>query len=219
MTSEEFRERLTARASLVGLSVSSEAAASIEQYYRLLAVWNERMNLTALNLRELPPSAMDRLFVEPLLAARLVSPGAIVLDIGSGGGSPAIPFAIGARASHLTMIESRVRKTVFLREAARVVGLGVDVIGRRAEDAIRDAGFRRRYDVLTVRAVRLEAAIKDQLTRILRIDGQVFMFQSYGAGVHGPYPGLDAPVIHPLTAEAELLVLKRDVPRGTVPTT
>jgi 16S rRNA (guanine527-N7)-methyltransferase len=45
------------------------------------------------------------------------------MDIGSGGGSPAIPLKLSAPAASLTMVEVKARKSAFLREAIRTLRL------------------------------------------------------------------------------------------------
>ena len=45
-----------------------------------------------------------------------------MIDIGSGGGSPAIPLALAVPGLRLLMVESKTRKSVFLREAVRALG-------------------------------------------------------------------------------------------------
>jgi 16S rRNA G527 N7-methylase RsmG len=86
----EFRDRLVRRARRAGVLVPTELATRLEIYYRLLASWNTKINLTGLNLSETTPESIDRLLIEPLVAARYVQPGVLtMLDVGSGGGSPA----------------------------------------------------------------------------------------------------------------------------------
>ena len=46
-----------------------------------------------------------------------------LMDIGSGGGSPAIPLKLALPHLHLTMVEAKVRKSAFLREASRQLEL------------------------------------------------------------------------------------------------
>ena len=46
-----------------------------------------------------------------------------MLDIGSGGGSPAIPLVLTLSRLRLVMVESKTRKSVFLREAIRALEL------------------------------------------------------------------------------------------------
>ena len=58
-------------------------------YHELLSRWNRKINLTALDN---PDEAIDRLLLEPVLAARhFPAPDASVMDIGSGGGSRPFP--------------------------------------------------------------------------------------------------------------------------------
>ena len=89
MTSREFQDRIARRARRAGLALPTELAVRLETYYRLLASWNERMNLTGLKLSEVSPDAVDRLLIEPIIAAKYVPVRTTrMLDVGSGGGSP-----------------------------------------------------------------------------------------------------------------------------------
>ena len=88
----------------------AELAGRLETYYRLLATWNTKVNLTGLKLSEAPPDAIDRLLIEPVVAARYVpTKAARMLDVGTGGGSPAIPLALAVHCRSLLMVESKTR--------------------------------------------------------------------------------------------------------------
>lgn len=87
MTTREFQDKLARRARRAGVNLPAALAARLEAYYRLLAVWNAKINLTGLTLSEGSPEALDRLLIEPLAAAKYVPPTAArMIDIGSGGG-------------------------------------------------------------------------------------------------------------------------------------
>jgi 16S rRNA (guanine527-N7)-methyltransferase len=131
VTRASFAEILKDRTSVAGLTVAEDLVEPLFAYYELLSFWNRKINLTAVNLEELTPEGVDRLFVEPLSASRFAEAGINVIDIGSGGGSPAIPFSLAVHATSLTMIESRTRKSVFLQEAARATGLRTEVVTAR----------------------------------------------------------------------------------------
>ena len=119
----DFRARLERRAKRVGLTVSVELAERLGAYVELLSRWNKRMNLTALDERD---EAIDRLLIEPLVAVKyLPARSAAVLDIGSGGGSPAIPMKLAASGIALRMVEAKTRKAAFLREAIRQLNLAI----------------------------------------------------------------------------------------------
>ena len=126
MAASDFHDRLTLRAWDAGLELTAEQSEQLETYYRLLVRWNQRINLTSLSLNPLTDEAMDRLLLEPLGTARFVrSERPVWFDLGSGGGSPAIPLKLARPASQLIMVESRARKAAFLREAGpRATQLG-----------------------------------------------------------------------------------------------
>jgi hypothetical protein len=75
VNAREFRERLQRRAKRAGVSIDSNLIPRLETYYRLLATWNEKINLTALNLREASDEAFDRLLIEPPFRLRLLLRG------------------------------------------------------------------------------------------------------------------------------------------------
>src|SRR4029079_802320 len=96
VTSSAARDHLLARLERAGASIAPSAVDALEQYFALLARWNPRINLTALPLTPPSDDTFDRLFVEPVAAARHIDPAASGagpirwIDLGSGGGSPAI---------------------------------------------------------------------------------------------------------------------------------
>ena len=179
MTSREFNQRLQRRARRAGLRVPSPLVESLEQYYRLLERWNERINLTALPLKDLSDEAVDRLLIEPLVAARhLPSQRCAIIDIGSGGGSPAIPLKLAAPAVAMRMVESKTRKSAFLREAIRHLELAETVVETaRYEELLTRPDLHETHEVVTLRAVRVEGRVLLSLQAFLRPGGLLFLFR------------------------------------------
>jgi 16S rRNA (guanine(527)-N(7))-methyltransferase RsmG len=179
VTSDEFRERLSARARSAGVSITADAQAQLEAYFRLLARWNSKINLTALPVRRPTDQTFDRLLIEPFAAARYVAGSAQRwFDVGSGGGSPAIPLKIAHPRAKLTMIESKTRKAAFLREAVRAVGLAdVRVENQRFEEVARGTEPRT-IDLVTLRAVKSDASLSAGIHRVLSPIGRLFLFHS-----------------------------------------
>lgn len=226
MNSREFQDRLTRRGRRAGVALASDLAAQLEAYYRLLSAWNRKINLTGLNLSDLPPEAIDRLLIEPLVAARHVPAGATrMLDVGSGGGSPAIPLALAVPGLRLLMVESKTRKSVFLREAIRTLGLAdADVAASRFEELLARPELHESHDLVTIRAVRIEARVLMTLQAFARPGGLLFLFR--GSGGADPFETLTPPLAwkatYPLieSLRSRLIVLEkqslgRAVPRGT----
>ena len=167
---------ISARAEAAGLSPAPEVVAACATYLEVLAKWNRRMNLTALAVDPVSEAAVDRLVLEPLAATRhlLLSDGHL-LDLGSGGGSPAILMKIAAPWMRLTMVEVREKKAAFLREAVRALGLAaVTVEATRIED-LKLAGA---IAVVSVRAVRLTDQIISHVASLPATDKRIFWFRS-----------------------------------------
>jgi 16S rRNA (guanine527-N7)-methyltransferase len=176
VTSREFKDRLTRRARKARVELPTEVFAPFEAYFRLLAQWNVKINLTGLPLQPPTDETFDRLFIEPLLASSLVaeSPG-VWFDLGSGGGSPALPLKMIRPALSLTLVESKTRKAAFLREVVRVLSLtGTDVANVRFEEL--QPSVDRTADLITVRAVRPDAALFDVSARLLKSGGRLVLF-------------------------------------------
>src|SRR3954469_6308716 len=123
MVSDGLSGRIAERASAAGLEIAPALASQLEEYFRLLRHWNDRINLTALPLDPATDQAVDRLLLEPLVALPVIGRTRIWFDLGSGGGSPAIPLKLAQPAVQLTMVESKERKAAFLRDAIRILGI------------------------------------------------------------------------------------------------
>ena len=167
------------RAAGEGIAVPDALASKLVVYFELLQRWNRTINLTSLTDSD---EAIDRLLLEPLAAAVALPHRAALADLGSGGGSPAIPLALATDSSSLLMVESRSRKVAFLREAAREVGLPATVEPVRFEDLASEPAHRSRFDVVTIRAVRRDTAALTAAAGLLRPDGLVALFR----GPDGP---------------------------------
>lgn len=173
----DVRRRIERRLARVGAHLGDAQLDQLADYLVLLERWNQRMNLTALDD---PDLAVDRLIVEPVLAAGAIDPQARTLvDVGSGGGSPAVPLKVTRPDLALTMIEVKTRKSVFLREVIRHLGLTSAVVetGRFEQVLARDA-IRGVVDVVSIRAVRAESEQLRLFGDALRPGGQQLWFLS-----------------------------------------
>ena len=221
MTSREFQDKLLRRARRAGVTLTAPVAVRLEAYYRLLAVWNAKINLTGLPLSEASPEALDRLLVEPLVAAKYVPAVATrMIDIGSGGGSPAIPLALANPQLRVLMVESKTRKSVFLREAIRALELpGADVATARFEELLARPDLHEAHDLLTIRAMRIEQRTLRVLQAFAKPGSLIFLFRGSGSPdtSEGVNPPLAWKATYPLleSLRSRLVVLeKRSVGRG-----
>jgi len=144
------------------------AAERIARFGAHLLEINRNLNLTGADSpEELLPHLLDSLTVVPYLHGRYV-------DVGSGGGLPAIPAAIAAGVD-LTMVEAITKKAVFLESALTQTGLGGRVVPDRAETAGRDPDLREQFDSATARAVSTAPTVLEYLSPLLRVGGTAIL--------------------------------------------
>lgn len=216
MASREFRERLRRRAKVAGLTLDVSLIEKLEVYYQLLTKWNAKINLTAFKLTpEGDETAIDRLLIEPVVAARYVAENArTLLDAGSGGGSPAIPLKLASENLHLRMVEVKTRKAVFLREAVRALGLrDAEVETSRFEELLPRSELHEALDLVSIRAVRIETRTLLTLQAFLRTGGKLLLFRGSSRSEleDSPPPPLSWMATYPLvdSLHSKLVVLSK----------
>lgn len=157
--------QLAAGLAALGLVVPADAEAKLLAYLALLEKWNRVYNLTA--VRETGRMVSHHL-LDSLAAVPYVD-GATVLDVGSGGGLPGIPFAIVRPHWRVTLIDSIGKKTAFLQQAKTELGLAnVDVVTSRVEDYRPTAAF----DIVASRAFADLNAFVELTRHLLRPGGR-----------------------------------------------
>lgn len=174
MNSVDFESALHRRATRIGLTIPADRVEQLFGYFELLRRWNATINLTALELDPPTDETLDRLLIEPLaVAARLEdSDDGIWFDLGSGGGSPAVPMKIVLSRLQLTMVESKTRKAAFLREAVRALHLDGTAVENVRFETLRDrSDLAGSAGLITVRAVRVDPALLALASWLLRAGG------------------------------------------------
>jgi len=184
-----FQELLASRAAAATLpTLPPSAVQKLQIYLELLAKWNRSINLTSLTLEPLEASTLDRLLIEPLVAAQFLtewpetqssaSPESRWIDVGSGGGSPAIPLRIVRSEGTLLMVESRGKKVAFLREVIRELQLTQTTVEAKRFEAVASVGAAHLFNLITTRAVRIDQEFVGSMAQALRPLGVVLLFTS-----------------------------------------
>jgi len=116
----------------IGISVSPHQIEQIGQFLELLLLWNQKVNLTG--ARSIEDLLNDHL-PDSFSMAKIIPSDFNVVDIGSGGGLPGIPFAILRPESKILLVEPRAKRTAFLLQACRQLKLShVTVLRGRLEE-------------------------------------------------------------------------------------
>ncbi len=115
------------------LELSGQQVLKIQQYIRILLIWNEKLNLTAIRN---PLEILYRHFCESMYAAVAVPvENGRLADVGSGGGFPGLPLKIIRPDLQVFLIEANLKKATFLAEVTRELGLAeAQVLVRRYEE-------------------------------------------------------------------------------------
>jgi 16S rRNA (guanine527-N7)-methyltransferase len=132
----EFRDILLKAADQMGLALMDAQITRFDTYRETLLQWNTRMNLVSLQSEfDLPV----RHFIDSLTLLPCIPPGTgTILDIGSGAGFPAIPIKIVRMDLHMTLLEASRKKSSFLKEVIRKLGLqDIAVLNCRLEELLK----------------------------------------------------------------------------------
>ena len=149
---------------LRGASVEERLVEPLAHYGAMLLETNRKFNVSGANTpEELLPHLLDSLSIVPYVHGPLV-------DIGSGGGLPAIPIAIAIGAP-VTLVESTTKKAAFLEAVLGTLHLEGRVIPQRAELAGRDPALRDHFACATARAVSSAPTVLELTVPFLRVGG------------------------------------------------
>lgn len=131
-------EQLEAGLGDLGLTLPENARRQMDTYLTVLQKWNRVYNLTA--VRDAGQMVSHHL-LDSLAALPYVIGGRVV-DVGSGGGFPGLPFAIARPDWRFTLVDSNHKKCTFLRQAVIELSLtNVEVVAERVEQYRPAAAF------------------------------------------------------------------------------
>lgn len=147
-----------------------------QRFLELLEEENSKQNLIRYQTKEelIKKHLEDSLL--PFNGGKIQPLTGSILDIGSGGGFPAIPLAITFPNAAFTLIESEGKKANFLKKVALNLDLSnVSVINQRVEDYTRVN--REYYDFCTMRAVAATRISLEYAAPALKVGGEVILYK------------------------------------------
>lgn len=168
------RDRLVGLARSWDLELSTRSIAGISEFTTLFLRWNSSINLGAVASAD---ELLGRHIVDALVAARFVSGGSRVIDVGSGGGLPALPLALVREEAQFTLFEPTAKKAAFLRAAIRELGIGdrVQIRTQRVQEPL-PPELRGRFEVAVSRAVLAPALWLNLGRKLVAAGGRVLVY-------------------------------------------
>ena len=145
-----------------------------EIYHRLLAEWNEKMNLTAITD---PVAVAEKHFADSLAALPYLKPGMKVVDVGTGAGFPGVPLLIMEPGLELTLADSLQKRLTFLDALLKELGLKAALVHGRAEDLGQNKLYREQFDAALSRAVANLPVLLELTTPFVRVGGTAIAYK------------------------------------------
>lgn len=170
MNKDLFVEEVTK----LGIEVTPEKMAKLEQFYKLLIDWNEKINLTTIIREE---DVYLKHFYDSLTLYRDVdlNKNIKICDVGSGAGFPGIVLKIFFPNLEMTLVDSLNKRIIYLNDVISKLALSnIETVHSRMEDFSKI--HVEEYDVITARAVASLPILCEICVKSLKIKGNlVFM--------------------------------------------
>lgn len=153
-----------------GVELDSLACERFDAYARLLVEWNEKINLTAITE---PDLIVTRHFADSLSFFKAANPQeyASLIDVGSGAGFPGMPIKIARNDMSVTLLDSTNKRIAFLQEVASTLGIEVNAVHSRAEEAAVKPELREQFDFATARAVAQLNVLSEYCLGFVKVGG------------------------------------------------
>ena len=150
------------------------------QFQNFLKEWNKKTNLSRLIegddfwISQVCDSLLP--FQEELKYSNFSNK---YIDVGSGCGFPGMALAIAIPNSNITLLDSSRKKTAFLLEVSKDLGLDsrITVITDRAESIGKETTFRGEFDYSIARAVAPATVVAEYLIPFLNSSGQALIYK------------------------------------------
>ena len=149
--SQEWKDLITDGAGEFNIQLDQGKTDQFAVHAVELIKWNRTINLTAITD---PVEVAVKHFLDSIVPACQIPPGAALLDIGSGGGFPGIPLKILIPSLSVTLIDSSRKKVSFLKHVIRSIKLkDIEAYHIRADDLAKNSAFVNAFDIIVSRAL------------------------------------------------------------------
>lgn len=153
------------------ININKKQLNQFMDYKKLLLIWNEKVNLTAITQAD---EIISKHFVDciSILCGTKIGQGASIIDVGTGAGFPGVPLKIMRPDISITLLDSLNKRISFLEAlVAKLEINGVLCVHSRAEDGGKNPLYREKFDFCVSRAVANLAVLSEYCLPFIKVGG------------------------------------------------
>lgn len=168
------KEQFVLEVRSLGIEVTEKKLKKLDEFYNLLILWNEKINLTTITAIQ---DVYLKHFYDSLTLFRVcdLTKDINICDVGSGAGFPGIVLKIFFPNLKITLVDSLNKRVNYLNTIIKKLGLvNIEAVHSRMEDFSKVN--EEKYDIITARAVANLSVLSEISVKALKIQGKlVFM--------------------------------------------
>lgn len=168
----EFKNALQKLFAQAEYAISPEQMDQMDIYYNCMVRENKKYNLTGIVE---PHDAALKHFLDSVTPVGELPHGAVVMDVGSGAGFPAVPLKILSPDITMHALDATQKKCNFIEMAASEAGIAVEVLNGRAEE---QTALREKFDCCVSRAVADLPVLLELCAHFVRVGGLVLAYKA-----------------------------------------
>ncbi len=174
----KFKDELTQACGEIELVPSEGEAKTFFQFLQIFKKWSERVNLSTITEQR---DIIYKHFVDSLVVLPLLKGCSTIVDVGSGGGFPGIPIKIMKSGCAMYLLETREKKSTYLKHAVRTLGLKktyvvTSNIENLKQDELIEIFGEKKVDAVLFRALKPNFTMLKNLQSVLSDKGKVLFY-------------------------------------------
>ncbi len=176
----EFSDLILKFSGKAGIAITEKQAQLLSRHIQIMLEWNLRVNLTRITESE---EIIVKHLLDSIVPAKFLPSSGYALDVGAGAGFPGIPLKILYPGLQMVLLDSSRKKVSFLSAAAAALGLkGIRALHGRWQDLVKAEGHLNKFELITMRALRLEVEHLTRLAPLVLAPGGVLAWWGMGNG-------------------------------------
>ena len=152
-----------------------------EQFQKLVKLYQDYNSHTNISAIREEHEIYDKHFKDSLISVPLLKDANHIIDIGTGGGFPAIIIAMALPGSEVVALDSVGKKIKFLEIVKEELKLkNLNPIKARAEELAHDKNYREKFDIAISRAVAELRILVEYSAPFVKAKGQFIAYKKSG---------------------------------------